>query len=141
MTTNQPTTPYLIEMQGGQTTPYTGWVSADGQEGIEDIIIFSEEDLTDQQWEVFNMLTDGTTRFTFISDILNRGNGGQPMRNNQDKFITCGGCGSSFDSTNNHEAELYKNHNCETFDAFCDNYGAVENCDCGSCKENRGEDN
>jgi hypothetical protein len=52
-------------------------------------------------------------------------------------IVKCGGCAGLFDLGNTHENELYENHNCETYDAFCDNYGTVKDCACESCQENK----
>lgn len=52
-------------------------------------------------------------------------------------LIECIGCGVSFDLRNRAERKLYKKHDCETFDVFCDNYGTKPDCDCPSCRENK----
>ncbi len=59
----------------------------------------------------------------------------------KERLFECGGCGCSFDLDNKHERKILKKHNkgiypCETFDWFCDNYGAVKGCKCESCLEN-----
>jgi hypothetical protein len=63
----------------------------------------------------------------------------------KETLFECGGCGCSFDTTNNAEKEILAKHDsgeypCEKFDWFCDNYGSVENCQCESCLENAESD-
>ena len=56
------------------------------------------------------------------------------------EYFECAGCGCSFDLSNEHETEVLAKHNkgeypCETFNWFCDNFGAVADCHCADCLE------
>lgn len=50
---------------------YAMWIAEDGSYGMSDILVFREEDLEDEHWEIFNELGDNE-RFAFVKAVINK---------------------------------------------------------------------
>lgn len=64
--------PQIVEM-GNAHPDYAGWIAEDGSYGTSDIIIFKEADLTDEQWEIYNKMSEqglDTEMYEFVKACI-----------------------------------------------------------------------
>jgi hypothetical protein len=46
------------------------WIAEDGSQGQGDVVIFNEDDLNEEQWEIFNNLAE-SEMFEFVKAVIN----------------------------------------------------------------------
>lgn len=46
------------------------WIAEDGSQGQGDVVIFNEDDLNEDQWEIFNNLAE-SEMFEFVKAVIN----------------------------------------------------------------------
>jgi hypothetical protein len=46
------------------------WIAEDGSQGQGDVVIFNEDDLNEEQWEIFNNLAE-SEMFEFVKSVIN----------------------------------------------------------------------
>lgn len=64
--------PQIVEMDNAYPD-YAGWIAEDGSYGTSDIIIFKESDLTGEQWEIYNKMSEqdlDTEMYKFVKACI-----------------------------------------------------------------------
>ncbi len=59
-----------MENQKPQVIENKCWIAEDGSQGQGDVVIFNEDDLNEDQWEIFNNLAE-SEMFEFVKAVIN----------------------------------------------------------------------
>jgi len=59
-----------MENQKSQVIENKCWIAEDGSQGQGDVVIFNEDDLNEDQWEIFNNLAE-SEMFEFVKAVIN----------------------------------------------------------------------